>query len=83
VIDQQFHGQFDVFGAQLALTISHQVNQFAARHRFFPVTPTRILADTPCVGKLFIFIRFMDEFIGLHGGKKKAGISRPVMLEMD
>jgi hypothetical protein len=83
VIDQQFHGQLDVFGAQLALTISHQVNQFAARHRFFPVTPRRILADTPCVGKSFIFIRFMDEFIGLYGGKKKAGISRPVMLEMD
>jgi len=25
----------------------------------------------------------MDGFIGLFGGKKKAGISRPVMLEMD
>jgi hypothetical protein len=36
VVNQQFNRQLNVFCAQLALTVGHQVNQFAPRHAVTP-----------------------------------------------
>jgi hypothetical protein len=80
VVNQQFDRQFDVFCAQLALTIGHQVNQFASRHASTPVSSAAILADTSRVGKSLILIRFIDLPPVLLRAKKKAGKSRPHRL---
>jgi hypothetical protein len=44
VVNQQLDRQLNVFRAQLALTVGHQVNQFAPRHA---VTPCSLWAFWP------------------------------------
>jgi hypothetical protein len=60
VIDQEFYCQLDIFGTQLALTLSHQIDQLTPRHIGNLIQYRPILADPRAEGKLLIFIKFID-----------------------
>ena len=60
MIDQEFHCQLNVLGAQLALTVSHQIDQLTTRHIGNLIQYGVIFADPRAEGKLLIFIKFID-----------------------
>jgi hypothetical protein len=60
MIDQEFYCQLNVLGTQLALTLSHQIDQLTPRHIGNLVQYRTILADPRAEGKLLIFIKFID-----------------------
>jgi hypothetical protein len=74
VINQQLDRQLHVFGAQLALTFGHQINQFTTRHGYAPTILLGILADTSFIGKSLILKCFFWQLSKRQPYKKKAGI---------
>jgi hypothetical protein len=73
MINQQLNRQLHIFGAQLALTFGHQINQFTTRHRYAPTVLWDILADTSFIGKSFILKCFLRPIAKHQQDKKKAG----------
>jgi hypothetical protein len=69
MIDQEFHCQLNVLGTQLALTVSHQIDQLTPRHIGNLVQYRTILADPRAEGKLLIFIKFID--LGAQPSQRK------------
>jgi hypothetical protein len=74
VINQQLDRQLHVFGAQLALTFGHQINQFTSRHGYAPTVLHGILADTSFIGKSLILKCFFWRLSRRQPKRKKAGI---------
>jgi hypothetical protein len=72
MIDQEFHCQLNVLGTQLALTVSHQIDQLTPRHIGNLIQYRTILADPRAEGKLLIFIKFIDVSAQPSQRKKKA-----------